>query len=143
MSDIKPQVRNKANVCNMLVIMALLIGLTLGCLGPSASDSQCEGTVRSEGRTYTGKARDEEQAGLNACNKYCIEEDGEAKAMIAMWLESDEAKEFERKFKRKPTKEDATIESKTILDYVTQNCAVKCKAQANKGRHTLEASCKN
>ena len=51
-------------------------------------------------------------------------------------------KTFEKTYKRKPTKEDATIEDKTLLDYVTQNCAVRCKAEANKGKHTLETSCK-
>ena len=122
--------------------MLLLLGVSLGCLGPGASDSQCEGVVKMNGKSYVGQAKDENQAGLNACNKFCLEEDDEFKAMYEIWLDSDKAKAFEKTYKRKPTKEDATIEDKTLLDYVTQNCAVRCKAEANKGKHTLETSCK-
>ena len=132
----------KGSKINLLLIAVLLIGASLGCLGPSSSSSRCEGTVKIEGRTYTGQAKDEEQAGLNACNKFCAEEDDNAKGMISIWLASDAAKEFERKMKRKPTKEDAIIEDKRILDYVTNTCANKCKIEANKGKHTLVTSCK-
>ncbi len=140
--EISERVVKKRNVANALVVGGVLVAFSLGCLGPSASDTRCEGTVKASGKTYVGKAKDEEQAGLNACNKYCVEEDEQSKGMIAIWLDSDAAKEFERKFKRKPTKEDAVIEDKRILEYVTGTCAVRCKAEANKGRHTLETSCK-
>lgn len=127
---------------NLPFALAILLAVSLGCLGPSSSDSRCEGTVKIDGRTYTGQAKDEEQAGLNACNKFCAEEDDNAKGMISVWLASDAAKDFERKMKRKPTKEDAIIEDKRILDYVTNTCANKCKIEANKGKHTLATSCK-
>lgn len=127
---------------NLLTVLAILFVMSLGCLGPSSSSSRCEGTVKIDGRTYTGQAKDEEQAGLNACNKFCAEEDDNAKGMISIWLASDAAKEFERKMKRKPTKEDAIIEDQRILDYVTNTCANKCKIEANKGKHTLATSCK-
>lgn len=132
----------RQNAVNTFTIASLLVVLTLGCLGPSSSDSRCEGTVKVDGKTYTGKAKDQEQAGLNACNKFCLEEDEKAKSMVRDWLVSDAAKDFERKLKRKPTKEDAVIEDKATLDYVTLNCAARCKTEANKGRHTLETSCK-
>ncbi|MBK9164809.1 MAG: hypothetical protein IPM21_13060 [Acidobacteria bacterium] len=127
---------------NLLFILLILLAVSLGCLGPSSSSTQCEGTVKVNGKTYTGQAKDEEQAGLNACNKYCLEEDERAKGMVQDWLASGAAAEFERKMKRKPTKEDAVIEDKAILDYVTKNCASKCKTEANKNRHTLETECK-
>ncbi len=127
---------------NLLIVLAMLLAVSLGCLGPSSSSSRCEGTVKTEGRTYTGQAKDEEQAGLNACNKFCAEEDENAKGMINIWLASDAAREFERKMKRKPTREDAIIEDKRILEYVTNTCANKCKIEANRGKHTLATSCK-
>ena len=128
-------------ITNLPIVLLLLLGVSLGCLGPSASDSQCEGVVKLNGKTYVGQAKDENQAGLNACNKFCLDDD-EFNALYEIWLDSDKAKAFEKTYKRKPTKEDAAIEDKTILDYVTKNCAVKCKAEANKGKHTLETSCK-
>ncbi|MFZ1701361.1 MAG: hypothetical protein WBO10_12355 [Pyrinomonadaceae bacterium] len=127
---------------NLIPVALIFLVLTLGCLGPSATDTQCEGVVKVNGKTYVGADKYEEQAGLNACNKYCIEEDDEAKAFIAIWLESDAAKDFERIYKRKPKPEDAVIEDKSILNYVTKTCAVRCKADANKGKHTLETKCK-
>lgn len=121
----------------------VLLGLSLGCLGPGADDSRCEGVVTHEGKTYVGKAKDEDRAALNACNKFCVETDKEFQAMYQIWLDSDEARAFEESRKRKPTREDAAIENEKLLDYVTRNCAVRCKNEANKGKHTLEASCKN
>ena len=134
--------KTQNKIINLPIVLLLLLGVSLGCLGPSASDSQCEGVVKSNGKTYVGAAKYEDQAGLNACNKFCLENDDEFKAMYEIWLDSDKAKAFEKTYKRKPTKEDATIEDKTILDYVTKNCAVRCKTEANKGKHTLETSCK-
>ena len=129
-------------IVNLLTVLLILLCVSLGCLGPSASDSQCEGVVKLNDKTYIGKAQDENQAGLNACNKFCLENDDEFKAMYEIWLTSDKAKAFEKTYKRKPTKEDAAIEDKTILEYVTKNCAVRCKSEANKGKHRLETSCK-
>jgi hypothetical protein len=127
---------------SFLIACGAVVLITLGCLGPSASDSRCRGTVKVGSTSWIGEAKNEEQAGLNACNKYCLDEDEKAKGMIRDWLASDAAAEFERKFKRKPTKEDAAIEDKATLEYVTRTCAVRCKAEANKGRHSLETSCK-
>jgi hypothetical protein len=139
----KRQAENiKLNSINLILVLTILLGVSLGCLGPSASDSQCEGVVKSNGKTYIGAAKYENQAGLNACNKFCLEEDKEFKTMYEDWLISDRAKALEKTYKRKLTKDEATIEDKRILEYVTKNCAVRCKAEANKGKHTLETSCK-
>lgn len=126
---------------DLFIATSILVTVSLGCLGPGSGGSKCQGTVKVEGRTYVGEAKDENQAGLNACNKYCTEEDDTAKGMIQIWLASGAAADFERKMKRKPTREDAVIEDKSILDYVTNKCAVKCKADANKGKHSLETKC--
>jgi hypothetical protein len=130
------------NTINLSISLLVIVCVSLGCLGPKASDSQCEGVVKSNGKTYIGLAKYENQSGLNACNKFCLEEDKEFKMMYEDWLTSDRAKAFEKTYKRKPTKDDATIEDKIILDYVTKNCAVRCQSEANKGKHTLETSCK-
>ncbi len=141
-SDPERKTTDRSTYENLFSVLLILLVASLGCLGPSASDSQCEGIVKAGAKTYEGKAKNEDQAGLNACNKYCLVEDDEAKAMVEMWLASDKAKAFEKSMKRKATPEDAVIEDKTILDYVTKNCAVRCKSEANKGKHTLETSCK-
>lgn len=126
----------------MAFILLLLLGLTLGCLGPDGSDSRCEGVVKFEGKTYIGKAKDETQAGLNACNKFCLENDSEFDAMYGIWLRSDKAKDLEKIKGRKLTKEEAIMEDTRLLDYVTKNCAVRCVRESGKGKHTLGTSCK-
>ncbi len=130
------------NKLNLTVILLLLIGITLGCLGPSASDSQCEGTIEFQENKYVGAAKDEKQAGLNACNKFCLEHDSEFDAMYQIWLDSTEGKAYAESIKRKPTKFESTMENKRLLDYVTKNCAVRCVAEANRGKHKLTTKCK-
>ena len=130
------------NKLNLTFILLILLGVSLGCLGPSADDSKCEGIVKSNGKEYVGKAKDEDQAGLNACNKFCVAEDSEYEAMYRIWLDSDKAKRLEKSRGQKVSKEDAVLEDSKLLDYVTKNCAVRCKAEATKGEHTLETKCK-
>ena len=132
----------RSRFINPLFALTILLGVSLGCLGPGASDSPCEGIVKASGKEFVGKAKDENQAGLNACNKFCVETDGEFQAMYEIWRKSDRAKAFEKTHKRKPTKEDAAIEDKTILEYVTKNCAVRCVKEANKGKHDLQTKCR-
>ena len=127
---------------NLLFIVLILLGVSLGCLGPSESDSQCEGTVKVGGESYTGAAKDEKQAGLNACNKFCLEKDSEFDAMYGIWLTSDKAKGLAKIKGHQLTKQEAIMEDGKLLDYVTLDCAVRCEKEANKGKHTLETSCK-
>lgn len=129
------------NKLNLLLIISLLLVISLGCLG-GGSDAGCEGVVKFEGKTYTGKANDEKQAGLNGCNKFCLEHDPEFEAMYGIWLDSAAGKDAAAKMKHKPTKQEAIMEDKTLLDYVTLNCADRCVREANSGKHTLETSCK-
>ncbi len=131
----------KSQINPLLAFAALLIVL-LGCLGPSADSDRCTGTVKLDGKTYVGAAKDETQAGLNSCNKFCLEEDAEFEAMYAIWLQSENAKSLEKSHGKKVSKEDAVIEDKTLLDYVTQKCAKRCVKEANKGKHTLETGCR-
>ena len=132
---------NYKNLGNLIFVLSILLGVSLGCLGPSADDYKCEGIVKSNGKTYVGGSKTEEQAGLNACNKFCLEND-EYEALYGIWLDSDKAKTLEKSRGKKISKEDAIYEDKNLMDFVTKTCAPKCKAEANKGKHTLETSCK-
>ena len=40
------------------------------------------------------------------------------------------------------TKEEAIMENKRLLDYITKNCANRCVREAGKGKHTLDVQCK-
>lgn len=130
------------NKANFLVVLLLLLGLTLGCLGPSADADKCTGTVKLNGKSYQGTSKTKDQAELNACNKFCGETDEELEAMYQVFLESKQAKNYEKRNGKKMSKVDAIIENKKMLDYATKNCAVRCRNEANKGKHTLETKCR-
>lgn len=130
------------NKTNLLLILSLMLGVSLGCLGPGADSDKCNGIVKFEGKTYEGASKTEQQAKLNACNKFCEQTDKELEAMYQIFLESDTARDYEKRIGKKMSKTDAIIEDKRMLDYTTKNCAVRCVKEANKGKHTLETSCK-
>ena len=121
----------------------MLLGVSLGCLGPSADADRCTGTVKANGGEHTGQAKTQEQAKLNACNKFCMETDAEFDAMYGIWLTGERAKSMEKRSGQKPSKFDAMMENKRLLDYVTKNCAPKCVKEANKGKHTLDVKCRD
>lgn len=125
-----------------MIILVVLCFISLGCLGPGSAESKCGGTVKNDGEIYRGSADDEKQAGLNACNKYCIDEDSEFDGMYRVWLDSAAGKRAAEKLKREPTREDSLMESDRLLDYVTKNCANRCVNEANNGKHTLDVSCR-
>ncbi len=131
------------NKTNLLLILSLLLGISLGCLGPSAGHDKCKGIVKFEGKTYEGASKTEEQAKLNVCNNFCKQTDKELEAMYQIFLESDTAKDYEKRNGKKMSKTDAIIENKRMLDYTTKNCAVRCVKEANKGKHKLETKCRN
>lgn len=125
---------------NAFLVFPVLVIVTLGCLGGSASDN-CEGILKADGKTFVGKSDKKEQAGLNACNKFCLETDSEFDGMYQIWLDSSEGKELAARQKRKPTKEEAIFENKRLLDHVTKTCANRCVRDAGKGQHTLVVKC--
>ncbi len=127
---------------NALLLFPILIGVSLGCLGPGSSVDNCEAVVKSGGKSFVGKAAKKERAELNACNKFCLETDSEFDGMYQIWLDSPAGKDFAERQKRKPTKNDAIMEDKRLLDYITKTCANRCYKEANKGGHTLNVNCK-
>ena len=130
------------SLINLSGILTILTFVALGCLGPGGDSSRCEGAVTADGKTFKGEAKDEEQAAFNACNKFCLETDSEFETMYRIWLTSPKAKELEKKRGRILTKQEAIFEDGKLLDYITLNCAVRCKNYANKGKHTLQTKCK-
>ncbi len=139
---INTQKSKMKNKINLVLIIGVMLGLSLGCLGPDGSDSRCEGVVEFDGKKYVGKAKDEKQAELNACNFYCVENDTDFDAMYRIWLDSDKAKSLAEKKGRELTKQESLMEDGKLLDYVTINCANRCVKEANNGKHTLKTSCK-
>lgn len=131
------------NKLNTTLFMLILLCITLGCIGPSADADRCEGIVEFKGKTYEGASKTEEQAELNACNRFCLETDAEFDAMYGIWLTGAKAKSMEERTGQKPSKFDAMMEDKKLLDYVTKNCAPKCVKEANKKDHTLETKCRD
>jgi len=129
------------NKLNIFAAMGLLLTVSLGCLGPGADESKCEGIVKSRGKEYVGKSKTEAQAGLNACNKFCLD-DEEFEAMYEIWTKSEKAKRLEESRGKKISKDEAVLADKKLLDYVTQNCAIRCRDEANEGHHTLETTCR-
>lgn len=132
----------KPNRFNSSLIILILLAATLGCLGPGADSDRCTGTLKADGKTFVGASKTEKQAALNSCNKFCSEEDPEFEAMYAIWLTSAKAKGLEELHGKKPSKHDAMMEDKKLLDYVTKNCAKRCVNEANRGKHTLEVNCR-
>lgn len=131
----------KKQINSMLVLLVLLF-VSLGCLGPGSAVPNCEGIVKAGSKTFVGKADTENQAKLNACNKFCLETDSEFDGMYRIWLDSTRGKELAERRKRKPTKEEAIYDDKRLLDYVTKNCANRCVRDAGKGKHSLDVKCK-
>lgn len=138
----KTKNKKSQNCSNSFFSLIVLTVLTLGCLGPSASDSQCGGIIKFDGKTFSGGAKDEKQAALNVCNKFCEETDAEFEAMYGIWLTSDKAERLAKIKGRQLDKFEAMMEDEKLLDYVTKTCAPRCVKEANKGKHTLETSCK-
>ena len=130
------------NRINSVLISLTLLGVTLGCLGPSSSLKNCEGVIQDKGMTYIGTAAKKERAGLNACNKFCLQTDSEFDGRYRIWLNSSAGKNLAQRKNHTPTKEEAVLENRGLLDYLTKNCANRCYKEANKGKHTINIKCK-
>ncbi len=127
---------------NVNLVFLTLLGITLGCLGPSSSLKNCEGVIQDKGMTYKGTAAKKERAGLNVCNKFCLQTDTKFDGMYRIWLDSSDGKSSAKRKKRTPTKEESVMENNRLLDYLTKNCANRCYQEANKEAHTLVTKCR-
>ena len=66
----------------------LLLGAVFACRSSSSSAASCTGAVTYEGKTFSGEARNADDAQKFACNKYCLEADPEFDAHYGIWLDS-------------------------------------------------------
>lgn len=118
------------NITSLMLASCFIIVVTLGC-GGGSSDA-CIGTVTYEGKTFQGAGKNEIDAKLFACNKYCSDADPEFDARYRIWLNSPKGKAA-----GSPSKREAMFKDKELLDYVTNVCAHKCTSTMNP-----EAKCK-
>ncbi len=136
----------KLNLAFLKPIVRLALGslilfvTTSGC--STFGKVVCEGIVEVDGEVFKGSAGHRDEAGLNACNKFCLATDKRFEEMYREWLNSPNGKRLTELKKRQPTKEEALTRDKKSLEYLTINCANRCYKGANKGKHTLKISCK-
>lgn len=137
------KVENVNGGATLVLVLLILLGVSLGCMGSGGGAEKCLGTVSHDDKTYKPElpADNKKQAELNACNLYCLETDKEFEGMYKVWLETPGARKIAERKKRTPTKQEALMDDKRLLDYVTLNCAKRCVEGANKGRHSLEVKC--
>src|SRR5690242_12401831 len=79
---------NKRNLAGSLLAGLLLLGVMIACRSSSTDSASCTGTITYEGKTFTGEAKNVEDAQKFACNKYCLEADPEFDAHYGIWLDS-------------------------------------------------------
>jgi hypothetical protein len=115
---------------SLLFATSILIIAALGCGG--GSRDACIGTVTYEGKTFQGAGKNEIDAKLFACNKFCSDADPEFDARYRIWLNSPKGKAA-----GSPSKREAMFKDKELLDYVTNVCAHRCTSSMNP-----EAKCK-
>lgn len=119
-------------------IIFLILFLISGVSGCSKDNKKsCTGTLGHQGKTFTGEAKNEADAGRFACNKYCLEADPEVEARYAIWVRSPKGKAA-----GSPAKQKAIYEDKGLLDFVTVTCANKCLSDAKAGKHQIKVECR-
>lgn len=124
------------NPKSILLVCLMVFAFALGCKFGGSGQS-CTGVLTYEGQTFEGRADNEKQAKLNACNKYCLEADPEFDARYRIWLDSPKGQKAGR-----PSKKESIYKDKDLLDFVTITCANKCVDNAGKGKTKLEVNCK-
>lgn len=107
-------------------------------LGACSSKPVCHGKVTSNGKTYVGESSTEKQAQLNACNKYCLENDSQCDAIYQMWLQSPSGQAA-----GSTKKMDVLFRNQKLMDCVTITCAKKCYAQVQTKELIGAVQCEN
>ena len=123
------------NRCSSLLALVLMLGVVLACRS-SSSEANCTGEVTYEGRTFTGEAKNADDAQKFACNKYCLEADPEFDAHYGIWLESSKGEAAGR-----PAKKEAIYKDKDLMNYLTNDCATRCVASVKQGQLRGSATC--
>jgi len=132
----KPEMKKPSSfivALNLLFALVWVAGLT-GCF--KSSGKKCSGTLSHGSQAFTGVGKNESEAKQFACNKYCLEADGEVDARYRIWLDSPKGKAA-----GSPTKQKAIYKDKGLMDYVTITCANQCVADAKAGKHSIKVEC--
>jgi hypothetical protein len=117
----------------MFLVTAIFLIAVLSC---SSAKTPCTGEVVANGKTFSGKGKDEAEAQRNSCNIYCLEADEEVDARYRIWLDSPKSKEV-----KNPTKKEYMYRDKSFLDFVTVTCMNKCLAKLKDGSFKGQAKC--
>lgn len=125
---------NFANKISLVAVFSIFLFVVLAC--SSASKTPCTGEVVADGKSFSGKGKDADEAQRNSCNLYCLEADSEVDARYRIWLDSPKSKEV-----KNPTKKEAMYRDKTFLDYVTVTCMNKCMSKLKDGSFKGAAKC--
>jgi hypothetical protein len=121
-------------ISTLAIAGLLLLSAVLAC--KSSSANSCIGEVSYQGRTFTGKGKNAEEAQHNGCNLYCLEADPDVDARYGIWLDSPKGKAA-----GSPAKKDSIYKDPTLLDYVTVTCANKCMAKIKDGSMQGQTKC--
>ncbi|HMS40021.1 MAG TPA: hypothetical protein PKE69_07345 [Pyrinomonadaceae bacterium] len=124
---------NRTNKFSMFLVTVVLLLAVLSC---SSSKTPCTGEVIADGKTFSGKGKDADEAQRNSCNLYCLEADQEVDARYRIWLDSPKSKEV-----KNPTKKEYMYHDKSFLDFVTVTCMNKCLAKLKDGSFKGQAKC--
>ncbi|HQU84962.1 MAG TPA: hypothetical protein PKY59_17615 [Pyrinomonadaceae bacterium] len=125
---------NFQNKFTLILCVAILLFVSIAC--SSSADTKCTGEVVADGKSFSGKGKDADEAQRNSCNLYCLEADSEVDARYRIWLDSPKSKEV-----KNPSKKEAMYRDKTFLDYVTVTCMNKCVGKLKDGSFKGAAKC--
>ncbi len=82
----------------MISIAMIFLFILLAC---SSSEMPCTGeVVADDGKTFSGKGKDADEAQRNSCNIYCLEADSEVESRYRIWLDSPKSKEVKNPTKK-------------------------------------------
>ncbi len=129
--------KNKKGSCQkqfvLPVVGLILLGVILAC---SSSKMNCTGEVTYQGKTFSGKGKDAEEAQRNGCNLYCLEADEEVEARYQIWLDSPKGKASPN-----TSKKDLMYKDASFLDFVTKTCMNKCLSKIKDGSLKGQTRC--
>lgn len=120
-------------IASILVSMIFLF-VVLSC--GSRPETPCTGEVIAEGKSFSGKGKDADEAQKNSCNLYCLEADPEVDARYRIWLDSPKSKEV-----KNPSKKEYMYRDKTFLDFVLVTCMNKCQTKIKEGGFKSQTKC--
>lgn len=121
---------------NKFSLVLVAIVFLYGVLSCSSSDAACTGEVVANGKTFSGKGKDADEAQKHSCNLYCLEADEEVEARYQIWRDSPQGKQSPN-----TSKKEYMYKDKSFLDFVTVTCMNKCQVKIKDGTFKGQAKC--